>query len=120
MLGGKPPHDAFERGAVGQNGERIWRLILVDPLRAVDIERRLFLGRTTVHRLSRKLAKFGLAKRVDFKWVGIHADAMHLDNVAAQCGTLGKAEHRKRKHDNERSLDVTMAILRRKRRLEGH
>ena len=90
------------------------------PIKGSRYRAKTVLGRTTVHRLSRKLAKFGLAKRVDFKWVGIHADAMHLDNVAAQCGTLGKAEHRKRKHDNERSLDVTMAILRRKRRLEGH
>ncbi len=112
-------HDAFARGALGKSAERIWRLILTEPMKAAAIAKRLRVHRSNVGRALRKLETYGLVvKSIDGRWVGNAAGSDYLAEVAARCGTWGKAERRKQQHMDERARDVTLAILERKREWE--
>lgn len=112
------PNDAFARGALGSSGERIWQLILKEKLRVAEIARRLKLSHSTVSRVLKKMTRFGLAQKVGRLWQGNVVDEKFLKKVAKECGTAGKAERRKAKHEIERSRFVTALILQRKREWE--
>ena len=112
-------HDAFARGALGSTGERVWRLILTEPLRAAEIARQLQVNRSNVSRALVKLEARGLAfKDSSRRWAANSAGTNELNGIAAHYGTLGKAERRRERHARERGWDVSEAILRRKRQWE--
>lgn len=112
--------EAFMRGALGKTAERVWHIILVKPLTAAELARRLDVNRSTVGHALEKLNQFGLAEKdSQRRWFGNAAGEEYFVEVAAKCGTLGSLARRKEQHAKERSIYVSEAILRAKRRWEA-
>jgi predicted transcriptional regulator len=112
-------HEAFYRGGLGKMAERIWRLTLKEAMQAAKIARRLQVNRATVGRALRRLAMFGLVTQIGRKWQGNAAGNDYLTEIAAKCGTLGKAQRRKDRHAQDRARDISQAIMGRKRKWES-
>ena len=116
LYGSRNKHpDTFSRGAIGFNGERVWNVILMKPMRNCELARLLRLSPSTVSRHLHKLKAHHMAIRTDKTWEGLPLSSESLDDVARVCGTLGNTEKRKKRHQLERSIDVTRNILGRKR-----
>lgn len=114
----KNKHDAFARGALNDSGERVWKAILLEPMKPAELARRLKLNRSTVGRTLDRLARHGLAERVGRVWHGNPASDDFLSEVAAACGTLGAGERRRQYYRQERALYASKRLLRAKRRWE--
>ena len=105
-------NDAFERGALGANGERVWRAVLVKPLTVKQLAQQLGLHVTTVRKHLRNLHQHGMVEKQRLRWSGVSFEDEGLAVVASNAGKLGAGERRRTKHQLERSLHVTSIILR--------
>lgn len=106
--------DAFRRGALGVNGYRVLRLLVLEgELSSGEIAARLGMNSGSVTRLlSKKLGAAGLVERVGRRWrtldtvllerEGGQVSGATLDAVAQKFGTVGRSVAQRRRHVAER------------------
>ncbi len=97
-------HDAWQNGpGLGKNAQRVWEMLRQAPHSRLDeISERVGLTRRTVRRHLARLAEFHLARAgEDELWEALDGD---LDTIASDLGTLGNAERRSKRINEEREL----------------
>lgn len=101
-------NDAFEEGALGKVARLVYEALegLVAPARGKELATLTGLSQDQVYRALRKLAEYGLTRRI--KGVGggyvvvSVSDEYLVEAVAAKAGTLGKGEERRKLHQRQR------------------
>lgn len=96
----QPDHDIWHQRALGKGCWRTWTTLGVnDGITISDLARQLSTKPRTITERLKRLQRSGMASCSRRCWYRIERD---LDAVAAELGTLGKLEARKRQHKAER------------------
>ena len=108
--------DAWHHRALGKSAESVWIILLANgSMTAKEVAEQTGRHVNTVQRALNKLWMYGLAiPDGGGMWVAEPAGEDYLQDVAEEMGTKGKAEQRKIKHSQERSIWATQQLLRQK------
>lgn len=100
------PSDAWHFNALGKSSESVWKMLLSNgELTITQLSTSTGRHPRTIQRSVDKLWMHGLAKPIGAGyWMAEPADQDHLRVIAAKYGTLGAAEHRKARHNKERTV----------------